>query len=114
LTKEVVKLYNVGIRIKTFRLKRGLSQKEFSARIGAKNTTVSNWEKGMTRPDVDTLTRICSVLDVSADELLGIRLSSDSISGFEKRLVLQYRERQELHKAIHILLGIDAQEQPES
>lgn len=74
-------MYEIGKNIKTIRELKGISQKDFAAMINSKNTTVSNWEKGLTRPDVDMLSIICKALNVSADVLLGIdeRLSSDPI-----------------------------------
>jgi transcriptional regulator with XRE-family HTH domain len=99
-------MYDIGKRIKLFRERRGLSQKNFAARINAKNTTVSNWEKGIARPDVDTLALICGVLDVSADELLDLRLSPDNLSPHERNIVMEYRKKPELQLAVNILLGV--------
>lgn len=65
-------MYEIGKNIKSIREQKGISQKDFAAMINSKNTTVSNWEKGLTRPDVDTLSIICKALNVSADLLLGI------------------------------------------
>jgi transcriptional regulator with XRE-family HTH domain len=99
-------VYKIGRRIKLFRERRGLSQKALAGRIGAKNTTVSNWEKGLTRPDVDTLALICGVLQVSADELLDIRLSPDDLSDHERNVIMQYRRKPELQNAVNILLDV--------
>ena len=98
--------YDVGKRIKFFREQRELTQKEFACRIDAKNTTVSNWELGLTRPDVDTLVKICKVLEVSADEILDIQLPDDVFSDEEKTIIKQYRKRPELQQAVKILLDI--------
>lgn len=89
-----------------FRKQLGISQKAFAESINVKNTTVSNWEKGLTRPDVDTLALICSVLGVSADEILDVRLSNSEFTEEEKQLVFHYRQRPELQHAIQVLLGI--------
>lgn len=98
--------YNVGKKIRFFREERELSQKEFAGRIGAKNTTVSNWELGLTRPDVDTLVKVCRVLEISADELLDIQLTPDDFSDEEKTIIRQYRKKPELQLAIRILLNM--------
>ena len=99
--------YSVGKKIKYFREQRDLSQKELANRIGTKNTTVSNWELGLTRPDVDMLAKICHILDVSADEMLEIQLSEDVFSEEEKSIIRRYREKPELQEAIRILLTVE-------
>jgi len=100
-------MYEIGSRIKMFREQRGFSQKDFAAHIGAKNTTVSNWEKGYTRPDVDTLAKICEVLDVSADDMLNIRFAPEDLSEREKKVIMAYRTKSEIQHAVNILLGIE-------
>ncbi len=100
-------MHAIGKRIRYSREQKGLSQKEFAKRIGASNTTVSNWENGLSRPDVDTLGIICIVLDVSPDELLGINLPKGIYTTEEKLVITQYRSRPELQQAVRILLGIE-------
>ena len=100
-------MYEIGKRIKMFRERKGLSQKAFAELISARNTTVSNWEKGYTRPDVDTLAQICGVLDVSADELLDVRLNPEDMDEHEKKVIMAYRTKVNLQPAVDILLGIE-------
>ena len=99
--------YEIGNKIRYFRELRGLSQKEFAARIGVSNSRVSNWEQGLNRPDADILAVICRVLQVSADELLDIKLSKADFSEEERQLVAQYRKRPALRHAVRILLGME-------
>lgn len=101
-------MYQIGNRIKWYREQRNLSQKAFAKSIGAKNTTVSNWERGYTRPDVDTLAIICEVLGVSADELLDIRLTSEKLNDQEKQLIMAYRAKPHLQHAVNILLDVSS------
>lgn len=99
-------MYEIGARIKAFREQKGYSQKEFAQHIGAKNTTVSNWEKGLTRPDADTIGLICNTLEISADELLDIHLSELNLTNKERRIITQYRLKPEMHPAIDIILDV--------
>jgi len=96
-------MYEVGKRIKECRKNKRLSQKEFARMIGAKNTAVSNWETGLTRPDVDTLAKICVILDVSADELLDIKLPPDP-GGDDDGLAMAYCLQVEQLKSLHTIL----------
>ena len=100
-------LYIFGKRLKALREQKGISQKDFAKKINAKNTTVSNWENGLSRPDVDTVALICRALDVSADELLDIQLSDNDFSELEKRIIFQYRANPELQQAVRIVLGLE-------
>lgn len=43
--------YEIGNRIRKYREKLGISQKELAERIGVSNGRVSNWEQGLNRPD---------------------------------------------------------------
>lgn len=38
----------------------------------SKSRTIKNWESGETIPDIDTIKKICKVLDCSSDYLLGL------------------------------------------
>lgn len=100
-------MYEIGKRIKMFRERKGISQKNFAELIHTKNTTISNWEMGYTRPDVDTLVQICETLEVSADELLDIRLPPEDMNEHEKKVIIAYRTKVNLQQAVDILLGVD-------
>ena len=99
--------YEIGTRIRKYREIQGISQKEFAQLIKVSNSRVSNWEKGINRPDVDMLADICRALNVSPSELLDVRLSSDDMNPQEKKVLLAYRAKIELQKAVNILLGIN-------
>ena len=99
--------YEIGTRIRKFRERQGLSQKEFAKLIGVSNARVSNWEQGLNRPDVDILASICNVLRVDPNELLDIRLNKDGLSEEEKQIISQYRKKPEMQYAVRVLLGID-------
>ncbi len=98
--------YEIGPRLRKYREEKDLSQKEFAKRIGVSNSRVSNWEKGINRPDVDILSRICEILEVSPSELLDVRLSEEDLNDQEKKLIVQYRKKPHLQLAVNILLGI--------
>ena len=99
--------YEIGTRIRKFRERQGLSQKEFAKLIGVSNARVSNWEQGLNRPDVDIFASICNVLRVDPNELLDIRLNKDGLSEEEKQIISQYRKKPEVQYAVRVLLGID-------
>lgn len=99
--------YEIGGRIKKFREEKGISQKDFAAKIGVSNSRVSNWEQGINRPDVDLLAAICTTLTVSPSELLDIRLDPDDLTAHERKVIMAYRAKSHLQQAVDILLGTD-------
>ena len=100
-------MYEIGKRIKYFREKAGISQKEFSQSIQQKNTTVSNSEKGLTRPNADILADICAVLNVSPSLLLDVRLPPEDMTEQERSVIMAYRTKTELQHAVNVLLGVE-------
>lgn len=105
---EVMELkYEIGNRIRKYRLDKGLSQKELANQIGVSNSRVSNWEHGINRPDADILADICRALNVSPSELLDVRLSPDDLNDIERKVIKAYRAKTELQHAVNVLLGVD-------
>ncbi len=98
--------YEIGPRLRKYREAQNLNQKEFAKLIGVSNSRVSNWEQGLNRPDVDTLSKICEVLKVSPSELLDIKLSTDELNEEERRVIIEYRKKPQLQLAVNILLGL--------
>lgn len=114
ITHEVTRMYEIGRKIKAIRERRGMSQKDFSERIGAKVTAVSNWESGLTRPDVDTLSVICNVLNVTPSDLLDVQLRDNALTVHEGEVVKAYRAQPAIQPAVDKLLGIAERAQPAS
>ena len=59
-------------QIKQLRLSLSMTQAAFGSQLGVSKQCVSNWEKGIRRPSIETLTRIALTFHVSTDSLLGI------------------------------------------
>jgi transcriptional regulator with XRE-family HTH domain len=56
--------------LRHYRVLKGVTQKELAEEIGTNNTTVSNWEKGISKPDMDTLVRLSNYFGIAVDELI--------------------------------------------
>ena len=61
---------SVGENIKKTRNKIGITQEELAEKINVTRQAVSNWENGKTEPDIETLTKIAQIFDISIDELV--------------------------------------------
>lgn len=62
----------VAVRLKQIRKQHKLTQKELCDKIGVLITTYSGYETGKQTIPLDTIVRICELLDISADYVLGI------------------------------------------
>ena len=60
-------------RLRSFRVKEGLTQKELAKRIGVDRTTISKYEAGDRMPDVEKAFRLAECLKVSIDDLLRVK-----------------------------------------
>ena len=49
-----------------------LTQTEFAKRVGVKQSQVSEWLGGKSKPAYDSLKAICNAFDISGDRILGI------------------------------------------
>lgn len=93
-------------RIKELRLERGMTQKDLAARLGVVRTTLSNYENEVNQLDPETIRRICSIFDCTADYLLGISSRrSDQLSDEDAALVEAYHAApQNIQESIDVLL----------
>lgn len=61
----------IGDNIKKFRIFRKMTQIELGEAVNRSKNVVSNWERGDNTPDLDTLEKLCVVLDVTPNQLFG-------------------------------------------
>lgn len=61
-----------GEKLKKARIEKGYKQSELGEILGLKNTTISNWEKGVSNPDVEIVAKLCNILNVTASYFLMI------------------------------------------
>lgn len=72
--------------LKKARKAKGLTQDDVAQALGAKNTTISNWENGVSRPDVDTLVLLCRLYEISPNDIL--EYYNDDLSDVVQRYYL--------------------------
>ena len=79
----------VGCRIRSIRLSRGLTMEEFGRRIGViHKANVNTWEKGVNLPNPDRLKIIAEFAGIKVDELLyGSEQSTPSAIGNRIKLI---------------------------
>ena len=80
-------------RIRYYRKKCGLEQKQLGAKIGVIGNSVCNWENGLSRPDIALLPKICEALGITLNDLYD--LSTPHISPEIQKLADEHGEEME-------------------
>ena len=60
-------------RLKAIRLENGKTQKDMYEALEISANGYASYEQGRTEPSIEILIKICKILDVSADYLLGLQ-----------------------------------------
>jgi len=66
-----------GLRLKTLRQGRDLSQEQLADMLEIGKATISGYERSAGYPSIEVLVKICRLFEVSADFMLGL---SDSVA----------------------------------
>ncbi|MCC8085464.1 MAG: helix-turn-helix transcriptional regulator, partial [Clostridium sp.] len=80
------------------RLRKGLKQSEVAEMIGVKGGTLSNYENGISEPDIDTFASLCEIYDLDYAFVLGeayglgVQGSDFSIKPSEIEYIKKYRD----------------------
>ena len=91
----------VGAQIKKYRNIKGMTQQDIANALGeSSGRVIYNWEKGIGRPDCDKLARLCDLLEVSADELIGCKSMADRPTATEWNTLQKYRALDEHGKEV--------------
>jgi transcriptional regulator with XRE-family HTH domain len=94
-TKEAT---DFGKRIAEARRQRGLTQQQFADLLGVSRKMVDYYERRATNVTADVVKNLASVLDISADNLLGLE-SKRPKPGPKSKLQIQIEQIQRLPKA---------------
>ena len=86
-------------RLYNIRKLRGITQAELAQRIGVSNSTVGMYEQGRREPCLSMLKKICEVMDVTSDYLIGVVQEPESSVDIERALT-QIGEQFELFNSI--------------
>jgi transcriptional regulator with XRE-family HTH domain len=101
---------DINIYIRDFRNFRQMTQEELAKQIGKSKNVVSNWEKGLNRPDVDSVEKICKILHVTPNQLFGweplpeyehytqLKITARKL---QNEIMQKELEMREIHMALH-------------
>lgn len=87
-----------GVKIKEFRLKKNLTQKELAARCGMYESQIRKYELGTANPKIETLEKIATALEITVSEL-GVT-DSERLKGIGNKLLT--RDNPEFIEDLHL------------
>ena len=61
---------SIGETIASLRKQKGMTQNELAEKMNVTDKAVSKWERDLSCPDINTISKLADILDVSVDELL--------------------------------------------
>lgn len=98
--------------LKTMRKAKGYTQEELAIKLNVVRQTVSKWEKGLSVPDADVLSKIADVLDTKVGILLGSTITdeddkdtvAEQLAKISEQLAIKNRRSKRIWKVVGITL----------
>ena len=98
--------------LKAMRKAKGYTQEEVAIKLNVVRQTVSKWEKGLSVPDADVLTKIADVLDTEVSVLLGGSITDESnkdavaeqLAKISEQAAIKNRRSKRIWKTVVIVL----------
>lgn len=69
----------VAKEIREARIAKNMTQMNLADEMGVSYQAVSNWERGGSMPDIGKLEELCQILDLSLEQLLGVRRQVENV-----------------------------------
>lgn len=98
--------------LKSMRKAKGYTQEELAIKLNVVRQTVSKWEKGLSVPDADVLSKIADVLDTRVSILLGGTITdeidkdavAEQLAKISEQLAIKNRRNKKILKTVGIIL----------
>ena len=98
--------------LKAMRKAKGYTQEELAIKLNVVRQTVSKWEKGLSVPDADVLSKIADVLDTKVSTLLGGTITEEAdkdevaeqLAKISEQMAIKNRRSKRVWKVIGIAL----------
>lgn len=69
----------VARAIREARISKNMTQMNLADEMGVSYQAVSNWERGSSMPDIGKLEELCQILELSLDQLLGVKRQAENV-----------------------------------
>ena len=90
---------SIGETIATLRKEKGMTQSQLAEKMNVTDKAVSKWERDLSCPDINTISKLADVLGVSVEELLKAKKSEYADSKIKDLFNL-------ILKAVAVAMGI--------
>ena len=90
---------NIGETIASLRKNKGMTQNELAEKMNVTDKAVSKWERDLSCPDVNTISKLANILDVSVEELLKAKKKDEPNTKIKDLINL-------IFKAVALAMGI--------
>ena len=98
--------------LKTMRKAKGYTQEELAIKLNVVRQTVSKWEKGLSVPDADVLSKIADILDTKVSILLGGTITdeddndviAEQLAKISEQMAIKNRRSKTIWKIVGIIL----------
>lgn len=80
-----------GDRIRAYRKARELSQPQLAAMLGITKNSITNWETGVSRPELSMIPKLCQALGITADAFFDMPAGRQTLSKAEQEHMRLYR-----------------------
>lgn len=90
---------SIGETIASLRKKKGMTQNELAEKMNVTDKAVSKWERDLSCPDINTISKLADILDVSVEELLKAKKKDNSNTKMKDLINLIFR-------AVALAMGI--------
>lgn len=91
---------SIGETIASLRKQKGMTQNELAEKMNITDKAVSKWERDLSCPDINTISKLADILDVSVEELLKAKKKENSNTTQMKDLINL------IFKAVALAMGI--------
>jgi transcriptional regulator with XRE-family HTH domain len=88
----------IAQRVARLRKERGITQEEMASRLGVTQPIVSDYERGALRLHGELIIQFAKILDVTADELLGLQPAKSNGSAKNRRILRRIQQIDKLPK----------------
>lgn len=90
---------SIGKTISFYRKQLGLTQNELAEKMNVTDKAVSKWERDLSCPDINTISKLAEVLNISVEDLLSAKEQKKTSDNSKNLIGL-------IFKAISIAMGI--------
>lgn len=68
-----MKKQTLGMMISSLRKEKGMTQLELAEKMGVTDKAVSKWERDLSFPDINSISKLAEIFDVSVDDLMQVK-----------------------------------------